>query len=110
MTFLVPFPIHLARFIQCMLPHNIFVPYSILLQEPEPFLIRILDKILLTGPSSMISIVLDQSHNFLSATSQESAHQMDVVEIMMLVCAVGHVRTTSCILSLLQEVQCIRQG
>ena len=109
MTFLVPFPIHLARFIQCMLPHNIFVPYSILLQEPEPFLILILDKIL-TGQWSMISIVLDQSHTFLSATSQESAHQMDVVEMMMLVCAVGHVRTRNSRFSLLQEVQCIRQG
>ena len=58
----------------------------------------------MTGPSSMILIVLDQSHDFLSATSQESAHQMDVVEMMMLVCAVGHVRTRNSRFTLLHEV------
>ena len=81
-----------------------FVLYSILPQEPGPFLIRILDKALVTGASSMILIVLDQSHDFLSATSQEYAHQMDVVEMMMLECAVSHVRTRNSRFSLLHEV------
>ena len=81
-----------------------FVSYSFLPQEPGPFLIHILDKTLVTEPSSMILIVLGPSHDFMSATSQESAHQMDVVEIMMLVCAVGHVRKSSCRVSLSHEV------
>ena len=54
----------------------------------------------MTEQSSMILIVLGQSHDFMSATSQESAHQMDVVEMMTLVCAVGHVRTSSCRVSM----------
>ena len=87
-----------------------FVLYSILPQEPGPFLIRILDKALVTGASSMILIVLDQSHDFLSATSQEYVHQMDAIEMMMLECAVSHVRTRNSRFTLLHEVQCIRQG
>ena len=83
---------------------HIFVLYSIPPQEPGPFLIHVLGKILMAGPSSMILIVLDQSHDFLSATSQESAHQMDVVEMMMLECAVSHVRTRNSRFSLLHEV------
>ena len=93
-----------------MLLHMMLVSYSILPQEPEPFLICILDKTLVPGSSSMILIVLGQSHDFMSATSQESVHQMDVVEMMMLECAVSHVRTRNSRFSLLHEVQCIRQG
>ena len=68
---------------------------SILLQEPGPFLILILDKTLVLGTSSTIIIALGQNHDCLSATSQESAHQMVVVEMMMLECAVSHVRMTN---------------
>ena len=74
------------------------------MQEPEPFLILILEKTLVTGASSVILIVLGPSRTFWSATSQESVHQMDVVEMMILECAVGHVRKSSCRVSLSQEV------
>ena len=75
--------------------YDVLLSYSILLQEPGPFLILILDKTLVTGPSSTILIVLGRNHDCLSATSQESAHQMVVVETMMLECAVSHVRMTN---------------
>ena len=55
----------------------------------------------------MILIVLDQNHDFLIATTQESAHQMDAIEMMLLECAVSHVRTRNSRFSLLHEVQCI---
>ena len=50
----------------------------------------------MTEQSSVILIVLGPSRTFWSATSQESVHQMDVVEMMILECAVGHVRKSSC--------------
>ena len=75
--------------------YDLLVSYLILSQEPGPFLILILDKTLVTEPSSMILIVLGQNHNCLSATSQESAHQVNVLEPMMLECAVSHVRMTN---------------
>ena len=92
------------------LSYDVLVSYSILLQEPEPFLICILDKTLMPGSSSMISVVLGRNHDFLIATSQESAHQMDVVEMMLLERAVSHVCTRNSRFSLLHEVQCISQG
>ena len=58
----------------------------------------------MTGASSVILIVLGPSRTFWSATSQESVHQMDVVEMMILECAVGHVRKSSCRFSLSHEV------
>ena len=80
--------------LQCMFT-DALLSYYILLQEPGPFLILILDKTLVTESSSMILIVLGRNHDCLSATSQESAHQIVVVETMMLECAVSHVRTTN---------------
>ena len=45
----------------------------------------------------MILIVMGQNHDFLNATSQGSVYRMDVVEVLMLVCAVSHVRKNAAV-------------